>query len=132
MLMDWLGRMGEEYDNTNKDIWGDKLTTSVILEYCSEEMLVGGGREVGRRDDLSVLEGVSCQDNLFILEQSAMFPVSRKDWKKIFISGQAEAKVLEGGGDLISQCRDVARLMSKLAQACGVPVVGIRAVDCWQ
>ena len=97
--MDWLGRMGEEYDNTNKDIWGDKLTTSVILEYCSEEMLVGGGREVGRRDDLSVLEGVSCQDNLFILEQSAMFPVSRKDWKKIFISGQAEAKVLEGGGD---------------------------------
>ena len=93
LLMDWIGKMGEEYDNTNKVIWGDKLTTSVVLEYCSEEMLVGGGREVGRRDDMSVLVEANCQDNLKIIDHPTLFPVAKRDWKKIFISGTGDAKV---------------------------------------
>ena len=93
LLMDWIGKMGEEYDNTNKLIWGDKLTTSVALEYCSEELLVGGGREVGRRDDISVLIEANCQDNLRIIDHPILFPISKRDWKRIFISGTKDAKV---------------------------------------
>ena len=94
LLMDWLGKMKEEYDNTNKEIWGDLLTTSVVLDYCSEEMLVEGGREVGRRDDLSVLVDVSCQGNLNVIDHSVMFPVGKRDWKRVFISSNKDAKVV--------------------------------------
>ena len=45
---EWLGAMMEEYDSTNKQSWDDETLSSVMLEYCSEQLLAGGGREVGR------------------------------------------------------------------------------------
>ena len=43
-----MGAMMEEYDSSNKQSWDDETLSSVTLEYCSEQLLAGGGREVGR------------------------------------------------------------------------------------
>ena len=49
MLIDWLGLMMEEYDPSNRQSWNDEVTTQVMLEYCTNELVEGGGREVGRK-----------------------------------------------------------------------------------
>ena len=49
VLIDWLGLMMEEYDPSNRQSWNDEVTTQVMLEYCTNELLEGGGREVGRK-----------------------------------------------------------------------------------
>ena len=41
--------MMEEYDSTNKQSWDDETLSAVMVEYCTEELLAGGGREVGRQ-----------------------------------------------------------------------------------
>ena len=41
--------MMEEYDPSNRQSWNDEVTTQVMLEYCTNELLEGGGREVGRK-----------------------------------------------------------------------------------
>lgn len=48
LIIEWLGAMMEEYDSSNKQSWDDQTLSSVMLEYCSEQLLAGGGREVGR------------------------------------------------------------------------------------
>ena len=49
VLIDWLGLMMEEYDPSNRQSWNDEVTTQVMLEYCTNELVEGGGREVGRK-----------------------------------------------------------------------------------
>ena len=48
-IIEWLGLMMEEYDSSNKQSWDDETLSAVMVEYCTEELLAGGGREVGRQ-----------------------------------------------------------------------------------
>ena len=93
LLLEWMEKMLGEYDNSNKDIWGDQLTTSVLLEYCVEEMMVGGGSEIGRKDDISVLKDLSCQETVRIIDHSVLFPVAKTEWKRIFIAKESVSTV---------------------------------------
>ena len=57
MLIDWLGLMMEEYDPSNRQSWNDEVTTQVMLEYCTNELVEGGGREVGRKYVIMEMDG---------------------------------------------------------------------------
>ena len=47
------------------------------------------------RDDLAVLRGVKCQDNLRIQSETQFFPWEEKLWKKIFTGfSRRELKVV--------------------------------------
>ena len=47
------------------------------------------------RDDLAVLRGVKCQDNLRIQSETQFFPLEEKLWKKIFTGfSRRELKVV--------------------------------------
>ena len=34
---------------SDRQSWNDEFTTAAVLEYCTEELLEGGGREIGRK-----------------------------------------------------------------------------------
>ena len=34
---------------SDRQSWNDEFTTAAILEHCTEELMEGGGREVGRK-----------------------------------------------------------------------------------
>jgi hypothetical protein len=92
LLLDWLDRAAQVYDPGDRGAWGDELVTAVTLDFCSEELEVRGGREPGRKDDLSVLESRDCQSSLEVLPYTDLFPVAAANWKEIFVSGAEEAK----------------------------------------
>lgn len=92
LLLDWLDRAGHMYEPEDRGAWGDQLMTAVALDFCAEELELRGGREVGRKDDLSVLDSIECQSLLQVLPYSSFFPVSGNNWKEIFIAGSEEEK----------------------------------------
>jgi len=96
LLLDWLDRAGHVYEPEDKGAWGDQLMTAVALDFCAEELELRGGREVGRKDDLSVLESGECQSLVQVLPYSSLFPMSGNSWKEIFIAGSEEAKRVAG------------------------------------
>ena len=86
------------------------LSSKVTLDFCAEELEAKGGREPGRKDDLSVLEAQDCQNILQVnttkvhicfqvLPYMSLFPVSGSHWKEIFISGTEDAKRVANLGD---------------------------------
>ncbi|XP_023337059.1 alpha-1,4-N-acetylglucosaminyltransferase [Eurytemora carolleeae] len=112
-----LGFFYINYDPTNRNEWSNEDFTETLSEYCSEEIEAGGGREPGekanyiyrrigksksydcmdckkrREDDLTVLIGQRCKDNLRIFPTKQFFPLKAKEWGKIFAEDFTEERV---------------------------------------
>ena len=91
LLLSWLEEARDRYDPEVRAVLGPLMATSLVADYCGEELEAEGGREPGRLDDLAAPTQVQCNTDLNMVGPEVLYPVPWPDWKKIFESGTHDA-----------------------------------------